>query len=211
MSWAPGTSIVYQEIWGEQLLVARPVTVVEDEDGLLALYTHPRVRYRSAAMGTERYQKTLEERISVMISDDRRVYEERVGSDSHVLVLAQEGRWNAVWLFWRADWEHVCWYINLQEPIRRTSRGVEIRDCALDLVVHPDRSWEWKDRDEFEGLCAHGFFPPKVAERVEAEAMRISGMVENWESPFCDSWEAWRPSSSWSAPELASDWHVLDR
>ena len=108
MSWAPGTSIVYQEVWGEQLLVARPVTVVEDHDGLLALYTHPRVRYRSAAMGTERYQKTLEERIAVMISDDCRVYEERVGADSHVLVLAPEGQWNALSLFWRADWEHVC-------------------------------------------------------------------------------------------------------
>lgn len=208
--WQPGTSILYQEVWDEALLAARPVTVVSDDAGLLALYSHPRALLRSAAIGGARRQLTLEQRIAAMMSNEPRAYAQRSAADSHVLVLAVDGRWSAVWLFWSADWKHLRWYVNLQQPLRRTQRGVQVRDCALDLVVEPNRAWRWKDRDEFQALRAAGFFPEEIARQVEAEAERMIGVIERWESPFCDGWERWRADASLPLPALGSDWDVLE-
>ena len=45
------------------------------------------------------------------------------------------------------------WYVNLEEPGVRWDdgevAGVDIVDQDLDIVVGPDRSWQWKDEDEF--------------------------------------------------------------
>jgi hypothetical protein len=210
-SWKPGTQIVYQELWREQLLVARPVTVVRDDGRLLALYTHPGARYRSAALGTARYGMSFEARIEAMLADRLPPHSEQVGSDRHVLVLGFPRRWYAVWLFWSARWEHAGWYVNLQRPLRRTAHAVQVRDCALDLVVRADRSWSWKDRDEFAALCEHRFFEPRVAERIERAAARAVRAIERWEAPFRDGWERWRPEPSWAVPELPPDWQVTRR
>lgn len=202
--------IVYQELWREQLLAARPVTVVQDDARALALYTHPGARYRSAAIGTARYDMPLEARIDALLAD-LPPHAERAGSDRHVLIVAPARCWYAVWLFWSARREHAGWYVNLQLPLRRTLRTVQIRDCALDLVVRPDRSWAWKDRDEFDALCARGFFRPRVAARVERAAERALQALERWESPFCDGWERWLPDPAWPRPELPDHWNVIER
>jgi protein associated with RNAse G/E len=126
-----------------------------------------------------------------------------------VLVLARRAQWNAVWLFWTRDWQHLRWYVNLEQPICIDARGVQVRDCALDIVVHPHRRWTWKDRDEFEALRDRGFFTSEVAARVEAEARRMVSVIERWEAPFCDGWESWRPDPSPPAPVLPADWRDL--
>src|SRR5438046_2771238 len=41
------------------------------------------------------------------------------------------------------------WYLNLQTPLRRSSIGFDLWDQVLDVVVRPDRTWSWKDEDEF--------------------------------------------------------------
>jgi uncharacterized protein len=208
--WEPGTPIVVQELWREQLLAARPMTVVRDDARLLALYTHPGARYRSAALGTARYKASLAARIEGMLAA-LPAHTERVGSDRHLLMLVPPRRGYSVWLFWSASWEHAGWYVNLELPLRRTARGVQVRDCTLDLVVRPDRSWSWKDRDEFAALRERGFFAPGVAERVERAAQRAVRAIDQWQAPFCDGWERWRPDPAWPVPELPQDWHVLER
>lgn len=45
-------------------------------------------------------------------------------------------------LFWdAASWAFRGWYVNLQEPLRRTAVGHDMRDQALDIVIAPDGSW----------------------------------------------------------------------
>ncbi len=207
--WRPGTSIVYQELWSGQLLAARPVTVVQDQPHLLALYTHPGARYRSAALGSARQDMALEARIQAFLAERLPAHTERVGSSRHVLVLVPARRAYAVWLFWSASWEHAGWYVNFQLPLGRTAHAVQVRDCALDLVVRGDRSWSWKDRDEFEALRQHGFFEPGVAERIDRAATRAVRAIERWEAPFCDGWEHWRPDPAWPAPELPPNWQQV--
>ena len=201
---------MYQEVWREQLLASRPVTVARDDARALALYTHPRTRYRSAALGSARLGLSFEARIEALLAD-LPPHSERIAADRHVLVVAPARCEYAVWLAWSAEWEHAGWYVNFQLPLRRTARAVQIRDCALDLVVRPDRGWSWKDRDEFDALRERGFFGPGVAARVERVAEQALQAIERWESPFCDGWEHWRPDAGWPVPELPADWQVLER
>src|SRR5262245_21440187 len=133
-AWQPGTQVLYQEVWDERLLVARAVTVVADDGDLLALYSHPQALYQCAALGSARQRLPLAERIAAMMATGPRAYEPRTAADLHVLVLARSAQWNAVWLRWSRDWQHIHWYVNLQQPIRRSARGVQIRDCALDII-----------------------------------------------------------------------------
>ncbi|CAM5283882.1 hypothetical protein SFUMM280S_03889 [Streptomyces fumanus] len=39
--------------------------------------------------------------------------------------------------------------MNLEEPLTRWAVGVDSEDHFLDLTVQPDRSWLWRDEDEF--------------------------------------------------------------
>jgi Protein of unknown function (DUF402) len=42
------------------------------------------------------------------------------------------------------------WYVNLQEPFRRTARGIDTMDSVLDIVVARDGAWRWKDAEELD-------------------------------------------------------------
>jgi hypothetical protein len=59
------------------------------------------------------------------------------GEAHAVHIMRGEGRGNT---------ELAGWYINLQEPVRRTELGFDFMDEELDVVVQPDLSgWEWKE------------------------------------------------------------------
>ena len=59
-----------------------------------------------------------------------------------MLQLWPAGAAHAIWLF------ATSWYVNLQEPFRRTAGGVDTADQLLDLVRTKDGEWRWKDEDE---------------------------------------------------------------
>ena len=207
--WQPGTQILQQDLWLGQLLISRPVTVVTDRPDYLALYTHPNAPYRTAAMGGGRYQYSLEERVSRMMSTLLPPFVER-HSGGPVLTLTPPDSRHSVWLFWTSNWEVKGWFINLQKPVRRISRAVLVEDQVLDIRVEPDGTWQWKDEDEFGMLHQRGFFTDEQAFEIRREAQRLAIVVETKASPFCDGWEQWRPSPSWPTPAIPPDWEVVD-
>ena len=115
-----------------------------------------------------------------------------------------------MWLFWDLRWRVICWFVNLQSPIRRTTKGIVVRDHALDIRVEPDLSWSWKDKDEFDELVRRGWFTDEEQASVLAEAERMARIVSEKGPPFLDGWEGWRPDSSWPVPILPDDWDLLD-
>ena len=60
--------------------------------------------------------------------------------DVSSLMLHREGDWHAVWLSFLESGEQWGWYVNFQEPYRRTERGIQTMDLALDIIAEPDRS-----------------------------------------------------------------------
>ena len=208
-SWEPGTQILQQDLWGDELITARPVTVVEDRKDCLVLYTHPKASYRSITT-RNRYSVPVTERTDLWETLVGVPLEARLSGPYHVLTLTPPNSWHSVWLFWDLRWRVICWFVNLQSPIRRTTKGIVVRDHALDIRVEPDLSWSWKDKDEFDELVRRGWFTDEEQASVLAEAERMARIVSEKGPPFLDGWEGWRPDSSWPVPILPDDWDLLD-
>ncbi|WP_432057203.1 cytidylyl-2-hydroxypropylphosphonate hydrolase [Streptomyces sp. bgisy022] len=203
--WAPGTHILwrYRENGGARIHIARPVTVVRDDSELLAVWMAP---------GTEC--------VKPVIADGTPVHQEPLGSrytrpravsrgrwsGTGVLKLARPGQPWSVWLFWDPGWRFKNWYVNLEDPLVRWSGGVDSEDHFLDISVHPDRSWHWRDEDEFAQAQRDGLVDAALAERVRAAGRDALAAIAAWEPPFSDGWQDWRPDPSWAVPSLPQNW-----
>ncbi len=84
--------------------------------------------------------------------------------------------------------------------------GLDSEDHFLDISVYPDRSWLWRDEDEFEQAQRSGLMDPAGAARVREAGAAAVRLVESWGTPFRDGWEEWRPDPSWTVPVLPADW-----
>ena len=210
--WSPGTQVVQYEMWGERIVLARPVTVTEHSSTRLALYSHPVTPVASRVI-ENRYSLDVSERIDIymqMLDSGVEEFTERTSPDNHVLTLTPPNSWHSVWLFWDSEWRFKNWYVNFQAPIRRLRRGVQIHDYALDIIVRPDMTWSWKDMDEFEELIGRGFFTDERLSSIQAESERMVTTIERCRPPFSDGWENWRPDQCWPVPTLPADWAELE-
>lgn len=203
--WAPGEHILwrYRANAAEGIHICRPVTVVQDTPDLLAVWLAPGtpcVRPQLAD-GTPPHREPLPTRYTKPRTTARC---EWLGTG--VLKLARPRDPWSVWLFWEPDWSFKNWYVNLEEPRRRWSGGVDSEDHFLDIAVYPDRRWEWKDEDEFAQAQHAGLMDPQQAERVRSAGRAAVELISAWGTPFPDGWEHWRPDPSWTVPALPADW-----
>jgi hypothetical protein len=123
-----------------------------------------------------------------------------------VLMLHPPGAAYSVWFFFRGNGGAFDgWYVNLERPGTRwatdTLAGIDTVDYDLDIVVAPDRTWRWKDEDEF---LAH-LAVPDVYWCDDADAVRATGrevvkLVEAGEFPFDGSATDFRPDPQWTVP-----------
>jgi len=124
-----------------------------------------------------------------------------------VLRLMYPGRTYSIWLFWEGDPRRfTTYYVNFEEPFRRTPIGFDTNDHTLDIMVAPDFSWRWKDEDDFEALIANGNFSADFGAEVRAAARGVLDMVETRASPFSDGWETWAAPPNWEVPVLHERW-----
>jgi predicted RNA-binding protein associated with RNAse of E/G family len=151
----------------------------------------------------------LSERVATMMASDLPPLERRISGDNHVLTLTVPDTAHSVWLFWTPEWDFRFWYVNLQEPIRRTPRGILVQDQVLDIIVNPDRTWRWKDEDEFRALGESGFFTDEESASIRAEGEKMIAAIEGNDPPFCEGWESWRADPGWPLPGISSDWDVI--
>ena len=65
---------------------------------------------------------------------------------------------HSVLLLWTAGFgELLLWYVNLEEPLKRTAIGFDYLDQLLDIEIAVDlSSWKWKDEDELEAAVVRG-------------------------------------------------------
>jgi hypothetical protein len=112
---------------------------------------------------------------------------------------------HSTWLFFSPDGAFRSWYVNLEEPSRRwadpTIAGIDTVDYDLDVVVAPDRAWQWKDSDEFAYHLAHPdvyWVDDEAAVRAEGE--RLVDLVTAGAFPFDGTHTDFRPDPSWTVP-----------
>jgi hypothetical protein len=139
------------------------------------------------------------------------VIRRRVWHGPDIFMFIPPDSHHSVWWFWDSRGEFVGWYVNLEEPSvvwdDGLLAGVDTTDHDLDIWVYPDRSWEWKDEDEFEERQAFG---PRYwvhdPDRVRAEGERVIAKVESGVFPFDGTWQDFRPPG-WAYPDtLPEGW-----
>jgi len=127
-----------------------------------------------------------------------------VWQHNHVLRFMRPGDMHTIELFWDEEWQFRGWYVNLQAPLVVRDGRFDTTDWALDVVVSPDGSWEWKDEDDFAQALALGVFDDETAGRVRAEGEAVVA-----QRPWPTGWEGWRPPGDWLPLPLPRDWNVV--
>jgi hypothetical protein len=166
-----------------------PVIVVQDDPGLLATYIAEGapLRFPPGDWPT---------------ADGRHPWHAHTSWVDHgVLMLQRPGEAYAVWVFWSGpDREFDCWYINLQEPFRRTSTGYDTQDLELDILVGFDGSWRLKDDEVLEERVREGRFTRDQVDAARTEAKRVTDDLDAGRKWWSDDWARWRPDPAWPRP-----------
>ncbi|MGA9162672.1 MAG: DUF402 domain-containing protein [Actinomycetota bacterium] len=192
----PGRSIALRQTWQGHVWSARPATVVEDTPGQTMLYIPAGIRWMAPFHDGRRLKVPQAEFELVWQRDD----------DRHVLSFSWPDTWYAVLLFLRPDRSPMHWYVNLEEPLRRTDIGFDTLDQELDVIVELDGSWRWKDEDDLAEAIRRGVIPAKEEPRLRADGERAAHRIVDREPPFDHEWSDWRPDPDWPVPALPQGW-----
>ena len=178
-----GAPIVRREVWRGEPKVGWGGIVVADAPDLLALY--------------------MPSGSPLAFADDffgePHPWSHRDRWEGHgVLQLQRPGDTHAVWVFWHGpEREFSGWYVNLQEPFRRTAIGYDTQDLELDIWIPAGGRWEWKDADVLEQRIAEGRYTPAQVEAAWAEGRRVTADLDvglRWWDPW---WALWEPDPAW--------------
>lgn len=182
--------------------IAWPCRVVEDRDDLVALFVAAGSRYKA---GPKRTAAQKRARPSPRLPPDEYVWR------SDMLRLMFPGRSHSVWLFWENGDEGTRlsrYFVNLEEPFRRTAIGFDTQDHTLDVIVNSDLSWSWRDEPELDNHVREGFFTPELADAVRAEGTRVIDEITSGVHPCLSGWSEWRPRPEWGYPSIPAGWDI---
>jgi hypothetical protein len=100
--------------------------------------------------------------------------------------------------------------INLQTPARSWCGDIDIHDQALDVLAPADRTWRWKDEDEFAERSGHPlFWDEACAATKRRQAERLIALAESGQFPFDGTWCSFRPGPGWRPTSLPWWWDQL--
>jgi len=199
--WKPGEIVVMRGVLKGKLWWACPSYVVQDNPELLARYWPAGTPVRGPIR-----RPTVQDEL-----DNHIELEDRSWIEHDILSLNLPNSAHSIDLMWVAGTRQLrCWYVHLQETLRRTSIGVDTMDQMLDIVISPDRkSWYWKDEDEFCEAKAIGVYSDVHAAGIRAEGERVIARLQANAPPFCDGWEHWTPPTEWSIPRFQDGWDEI--
>ncbi|WP_129662686.1 DUF402 domain-containing protein [Phytoactinopolyspora endophytica] len=179
--------------------VVRPVTVVRDDPSGLVVWLSAGTPVFRAVLsdGRDFRQTPVNERHRHGRASKRGAWH-----GNGVLKIAPTGVPWSVWVFWDEEWNHRCWYINLEDAHRRDAAGIVTRDHELDVVVWPDRTTEIQDEDDLAASVAAGRYTEADAAQYARDAEAAVQAVQEWTPPFSSGWESWRPDPAWPIPQM---------
>jgi protein associated with RNAse G/E len=203
--WRPGDPLVVTEVWQGRLWSAVPHTFVAPDDTGHVTYLAPDAVGAYATSRGVPGREHLSRGERKLAALETLVYQV-VETPHHFSPLAslhffRPGSWARVSVGWSGS-RFLGWYVNFEIPYQVVDHGLQTMDLVLDMLVSPQRRWDWKDRDEFDDALARGILSAGTAATLEAEAEQVTDQIERGHGPFADTWPAWRPDPRWSAPAL---------
>jgi Protein of unknown function (DUF402) len=203
----PGQTIVRRNVYDSgRISAAESARVVSDDDrGLLAwTAAGSDAAVRTTLTGESVRKMPLAQRLAIptMLSPT-------IWRSSQILTLTRKDTAHAVWWFFDSDLSFRGWYVNLEAPPKRWYGGIDTRDHALDIWVEPDRTWSWKDEDEFaERTGAVDFWTEEQAAQIRAEGERVITLIEAGLHPFDGAYTDFRPDPAWEPTRFGPEWDL---
>ncbi len=182
------TDIVLRELWFGRVWRAGPMRLLEERDGLVALFRPPGTIWKIPVDESGRLIRIPT--ASWKLADH--------AAQDVSLALIRPGARHSVWLMFDDAGEFDRWYVNFERDTCRTRLGFDTKDEKLDLIVRQDGSFEWRDEDELVEAAGRGLLDE---EEVRAEAERVLA-----DPPWPTGWEDFRPDPDWSLPRLPPGW-----
>lgn len=177
-----------------------PCRVVSDDEHLLALFIAAGSKYKASP------KRSALEKLSTSrnaLPPDEYVWRK------DTLRLMLPGRQHSVWLFWENDGpsrRFLRYFVNLEEPFRRTAIGVDTQDHTLDVEIGPTLNWRWRDVKELAEHVRHGFYTAGLAGEVWDEARRAVDEIMSGTHPCLNGWISWSPDPHWVVPQIPAEW-----
>lgn len=202
MPFEVGATVIERSIWFGSPVAAIPLTVVEDTGDVLAA---------SLAIGTQWFGPIFADRADAVEEFARGEVQwgPKTWIQHNVLKIVREGDAYSAQAFWNEAGEFVCWYINLQEPMRRFELGFDTRDNSLDILVGRDLSWwQWKDVEETERAIEIGLFSRDEVDAIKRDGEAVVRLVESGDA-WWTRWDDWTPDPATPPPVLPDGWDVM--
>jgi hypothetical protein len=185
----PGNQIVVREVVDGLVWTERPVTVIVDDADEIVMH--------QPVGGVSREPIDASERPDYLRIMAGRSWElrDKVWQPPSLLRIGRDDQAFEVWRFATPDERDVAsWYVNLQQPLRRTADGFETLDHVLDIVVAADLSWwRWKDEDELLLAVEHGVIAADDAAAIRETGEEVIDAIERGDPPWDLSWATWNP------------------
>jgi len=206
--WKTGETAILRDIVFDQVLFARSATVVQDSPDETILWLQSGNQYAAP-----------ESYLDGTFGRGRRWLEAKNGEwnlictkwwKSNVLILLWPNRYYSVYYFWdEHSSEFICYYVNFQLPVSRSSVGFDTLDLDLDIVVKEDLTWQWKDEDDYQLGIKSGGILTEWANRIDKSKNDVLGMIEAACYPFAGDYLNWIPDPSWKKCRFPNGWRVV--
>jgi hypothetical protein len=192
VAWRPGETIVHREVWRGAPWCACPVVVVEDMPGQLVTYLPEEAPFAFPA------------------SADGRPHpwgSKRSWHGHGVLMLRRPQEAYAVWHFWDGpDRRFAGWYLNLEEPIRRTTTGYDTQDLELDIWIPVGEPWRFKDDEVLDERVRDGRYTPEQVAATRALGREIGAILDRGERWWDERWASFEPEPAWRGLGFPPGW-----
>ena len=195
MGWDQGEVVVRREVWRGRPWFGTAVRVVQDDPGLLVSYL-PEGAPFSFPEG------------DWPTPSGCHPWHGRGAWEGHgALMLQRPGESYAVWHFWEGPRRDFAgWYLNLQEPFRRTTAGYDTQDLELDVWIPAVGAWSFKDDELLDERVREGRFTESQVAEIRALGDEIGAMLDAGKAWWDPSWSSWKPDPGWVAPVLPDGW-----
>jgi predicted RNA-binding protein associated with RNAse of E/G family len=205
--WESGDVIAWRGIYRERIWHVQPTILVKDSPQEIVLTLMP----GTECIAEETYPRGKK-------SDRRRWYfvdhdwqlARYTWQTNRLLLLFEPQKYYSIVLFWNhANSDFLCYYVNFQLPFKRNPFAVDTLDLDLDLIIHPDFSYKWKDIEDYQNAISHGLILPQWSRAIETATDEVMERLEKRQYPFDGSWLDWKPAPAWQPPMLPQNWDKI--
>ncbi len=186
-----GETVAIREVLHGKVWTRRPVQVVEDSDEQFVSYLAPGTLI-DYPIGVQHGETCF----AMWLSGEWDLLHKEFQAPG-MLRIAPVGQPFEIFGWSGEERGVTSWYVNFQQPLRRTPSGFDTMDETLDLIVSADcTTWSRRDEDELELAVAMGVYTRADARRLYEICATVEAALGQGLPPWdVARWGNWSPTA----------------